>query len=57
MGIVAFVVYGVIDVMGLASTGVYEDIASFALGLVFGGLLLGALFTSRYGAKVIRQAK
>lgn len=51
-GIAAFVVYAVIDILGLASAGVYEDIASFALGLVLGGLLLGALFTSRYGKKV-----
>lgn len=50
--IIAFVVYAVINVQGLASTGVYERIASFALGMVFGTLLLGALFTSRYMAKV-----
>ena len=50
--IIAFVVYAVINVQGLASTGVYERIASFALGMVFGTLLLGALFTSRYMAKI-----
>lgn len=51
-GIIAFIVYAVIDMLGLSSTGVYEEIASFALGLVFGDLLVGALVTSRYMAKV-----
>lgn len=50
--IAAFGVYFVIEVNGLASTGVYEKIASFSLGLVFGALLLGALFTSRYMARI-----
>ena len=50
--IAAFCVYGYLDIRGLASTGIYENIADFSLGLVFGVLLLGALFTSRYGAKV-----
>ncbi|MDE6925681.1 MAG: helix-turn-helix domain-containing protein [Acetatifactor sp.] len=52
VGIIAFIVYAVIDMLGLSSTGVYEAIASFALGLVFGGLVMGALVTSRYMAKV-----
>ncbi len=50
--IAAFLVYAVIDIQGLASVGVYEDIASFALGFVFGVLMLGALATSRYMAKI-----
>lgn len=50
--IAALVVYAVLEIQGLADSGVYEDIASFALGLVFGVLLVGALFTSRYGAKL-----
>lgn len=50
--IIAFIVYAVIEALGLSSTGVYEVIASFALGFVFGILLLGALFTSRYMVKV-----
>ena len=50
--IIAFIVYAVIEMQGLASTGIYEKIASFSLGLVFGVLVLGALFTSRYMAKV-----
>lgn len=54
--LVAFCVYGFIDIQGLASTGVYEKVADFSLGLVLGALLTGVLFTSRYGAKV-RAAK
>ncbi len=50
--IAAFGVYLVIEANGLASTGVYEDVASFSLGLVLGALLLGALFTSRYAARI-----
>ena len=50
--IAAFGVYGVIDLQGLASTGVYENIASCALGFVFGMLLFGFFATTRYMAKV-----
>ena len=49
--IAAFGVYGVIDLQGLASTGVYENIASCALGFVFGMLLFGFFATTRYMAK------
>lgn len=48
----AFCVYGYLDIQELTSVGMYENIANFLLGLVFGVLLLGVLFTSRYGAKV-----
>ena len=50
--IIAFIIYAVIEMQGLASTGVYEKIATFSLGLVFGTLLVGALFTSRYMSKI-----
>lgn len=50
--IAAFLVYAVIDMQGLASAGAYEGIASFALGFVFAALILGALATSRYMAKI-----
>lgn len=52
LGIAAFIVYAVIEIRGLAQTGVYEDVASAALGFVFGMVLCGALFTSRYAAKI-----
>ena len=50
--IIAFIVYAVIEMLGLAQEGIYEAVASFALGLVFGVLILGALFTSRYMARI-----
>lgn len=51
-GIVAFVVYMVLEMQGLTDTGVYEDIASFSLGIVLGMLLVGAVYTSRYMRKI-----
>ena len=50
--IAAFILYSVLDFMGLASERGYEDIASYAMGIVFGALLVGALYTSRYMAKI-----
>lgn len=50
--IAAFILYGILDFMGLASVKGYEDIASYAMGIVFGTLLVGALYTSRYMAKI-----
>jgi len=52
LAIAAFIVYAVLDVLELTETGIYEDIASFSLGLVFGMLLVGALFTSRYMGRI-----
>lgn len=51
-GVIALLVYMVLEMNGLTETEVYEGIASFALGLVFGGLLVGVLYTSRYMAKI-----
>lgn len=50
--IVAFVLYSILDILGLTSSKGYEQIASCALGLVFGALLVGAIYTSRYMAKI-----
>lgn len=50
--IFSFLVYAVIEAKGIGETNVYKEIASMALGFVFGVLLLGALFTSRYMVKV-----
>lgn len=49
---ILFVVYCVLEFMGLTEEGIYEDIATFALGIVFGTLLVGTLYTSRYMAKI-----
>ena len=51
-GIFAFCLYLFLDVRGLADAGVYERIASASLGFVLGMLLAGALYTSRYMAKI-----
>lgn len=55
-GLLAFCVYMIIDIMGLSEAKIFEDIASFMLGLVFGDLLLGVLYSSSYITK-IRAAK
>ncbi len=52
VSLIAFIIYMIIDINGLALTGVYEDIADFMLGLVFGVLILGTLYTSRYMLKI-----
>lgn len=51
-GVAALLVYMVLEINGLTESGIYEDIASFALGLVLGGLLVGVLYTSRYMVKI-----
>lgn len=52
MGLAAFIVYMVIDVQGLTTIPFYDNIASFALGLVLGVLILGVLYTSNYMSKI-----
>ncbi len=52
LGVIAFMIYMVLDIRGLASAGIYEKIADFALGLVLGMLLVGVLYTSRYIKKI-----
>lgn len=52
LGVAAFMVYMVLEMRGLASAGVCEDIASFALGLVLGILVVGVLYTSRYMGRI-----
>lgn len=51
-GVIAFIVYMILEIKGLTEIDVYEDIAAFALGLVWGILIVGALFTSRYMVKI-----
>lgn len=56
LGVCGFAAFMAVDILGLESVSPYEEIASCGLGLVFGMLLAGLLFTSRYGGK-IREAK
>lgn len=50
--IASFCVYAYLDIQGLSSVGIYENVADFSLGLVLGVLILGALSTSRYMARI-----
>lgn len=50
--IIAFVIYSVLEFLGLASTPGYEQIASYSMGIVFGALFVGALYTSRYFVRI-----
>ena len=52
MGVVGFTIYMVLDIMGMADSGVTEDIASCCLGLAFGILLVSVLYTSRHMSKI-----
>lgn len=50
--ILAFILYGVLNFTGLDTKNGYEQIATYAMGIVFGALLVGALYTSGYMAKI-----
>ncbi len=50
--IVSFAIFAVLDVMEVADTGVYGFFSGLMLGFVLGALILGALYTSRYMAKI-----
>lgn len=50
--ILAFILYGVLNFTGLDTKDGYEQIATYAMGIVFGALLVGALYTSGYMAKI-----
>lgn len=52
IALIAFAIYMVIDIMGLAVKPVYDDMASFALGIVLGALLVGLLYTSKYFSRI-----
>ncbi len=50
--IFAFILYSVLNFTGLDTQNGYEQIASYAMGFVGGVLLVGALYTSGYMAKI-----
>lgn len=52
IGIIAFTVYAILEQQGLTAIDRYENIASFALGIVFGVLIFGVLYTNRYMIKI-----
>lgn len=51
-GLLGFVLFLIIQELRLENTSPYEGIASFGLGIAFGMLILGVIFTSRYAAKI-----
>ena len=51
-GLVGFVVFLIITVAGPDKTSPYEGIGSFGLGIAFGMIILGVIFTSRYAARI-----
>lgn len=52
IGVVSFIIFLILEAMGLADSGVTEDIASFCLGLPFGILMVCVLYTSRHISKI-----
>lgn len=54
IGIAAFIVFAILDNLRLADSGYTEAVASFALGVSFGILVLGAIYTSRYMVRIRR---
>ena len=51
-GLAGFVVFLVITFLGLDETAPYEFIGSFGLGIAFGMIILGVIFTSRYASRI-----
>ena len=51
-GLAGFVVFLVIILLGLENTSPYEGIGSFGLGIAFGMIVLGVIFTGRYAAGI-----
>ena len=51
-GLIGFATFLVITYLGLDKTSPYEGIGSFGLGIAFGMVILGVVFTSKYAAKI-----
>lgn len=52
IGVISFIVFLILEAMGLADSGVTGDIEAFCLGLPFGILLVSVLYTSRHMSKI-----
>ena len=52
LGLIGFAAFLVITLLGLNETAPYEAIGSFGLGIAFGMIIIGVIFTSRYAAKI-----
>lgn len=51
-GVIGFIAFLVIVMLGLDSTEPYETVGSIGLGIAFGMVIIGAIFTSRYASKI-----
>jgi transcriptional regulator with XRE-family HTH domain len=51
-GLIGFIAFLIIVMFDLQDTAPYEAIGSFGLGLAFGMVILGVIFTSRYAGKI-----
>ena len=51
-GLAGFIVFLVIYLGGLDNSPVYDTIAGLGLGIAFGMLIIGVIFTSRYAARI-----
>lgn len=51
-GLVGFAAFLVIALLGLENTAPYEGLGSFGLGLAFGMIILGVIFTGKNAAKI-----
>ena len=51
-GLVGFVAFAIISILGLDETAPYEAIGSCGLGFAFGCILVGIIFTSRYASRI-----
>ena len=56
VGLIGFITFLAITLMGLETTAPYEAIGSFGLGIAFAMMLLGVIFTGRSAAR-IRELK
>ena len=51
-GLIGFIVFLVITLLGLDTVSPYEGIGSFGLGIAFGMIVIGMMFTSRYASRI-----
>ena len=51
-GLAGFVTFLVITLLDLSATAPFEAIGNFGLGIAFGMILLGVIFTSRYAVRI-----
>lgn len=51
-GLIAMLIYIILESRGLTEINTYNNIASFMLGIVFGVLVTGIIYTSKYILKI-----